>query len=85
MTTPTSARERLRTWVAEQESRAAAARLIGCDPTYLTHLLKRNSRRRPGLDVAFNIQHATAGWNGGQIRAQEWTELVDVGSAGTEA
>lgn len=73
-----SPRERLRRWVKEQGGATAAAPLIGCHKTYLSHLLAEGSERRPGLDVAFAIQRAT----GGAIAAQEWAAPVQ--ATGTE-
>jgi hypothetical protein len=76
------ARARLRRWVAEQESRAAAARAIGCHSSYLTHLLADGATRRPGLEVAFAIQAATEAWVSGPIKADDWLgdELQATGS-----
>lgn len=66
-----SPRERLRQWVTEQGGTGPAAAIVGCHRTHLSHLLA-DPDRRPGIDVAFAIERATAKWSGGQIRAAEW-------------
>lgn len=66
-------RIRFAAWVAEVGKRDAAD-LLGVDPTYISHLL-RDPRRRPGLDVAFSIERATAEWSSGPILASEWAEV----------
>ena len=65
---------RFRIWVDEQESRAAAARLLGCHSSYLTHLLADGSNRSVGLNLAFAIERETAQWSKGQICASEWAD-----------
>lgn len=74
-------RVRLRAWVKDVGGKAAAAKLIGCHPSYLVHLLAEDSERRPGLDVAFGLERATKDWTGGVIAAEEWSEPL--GATGT--
>jgi DNA-binding transcriptional regulator YdaS (Cro superfamily) len=73
---------RLRKWVKDVGGKAAAAKLIGCHPSYLVHLLAEGSERRPGLDVAFGLERATREWAGGVIEAEEWSQPLD--ATGTE-
>lgn len=66
-------RELLARWIDDAcgGSKAEAARRIGCDPSYLTHLLN-DSKRRVGLDFAVGLERATATWRGGVIRPHLW-------------
>lgn len=74
MARPRDPRERLRRWTEAAGGAAAAARLLGCDRSYLLHLLAPGSRRRLGLRVACAIERETAGLAGGPILASEWTD-----------
>ena len=68
-------RERLRRWIEEVHggSKAEAARQIGCDPSYLVHLL-RDPKRSVGLDFAVAVAKATVAWPDGQIREADWVD-----------
>lgn len=73
--------ELLRKWVGTKESIRAAARILGCHPSYLSLLL--NKKRGPGLDLAFAIEAHTQAWDEGPILARWWA--VDTKPAtGTE-
>lgn len=48
----------------------AAARMLGCHKSYVSHF--RSGRRRPGLELASKIERATADWKSGPIRATDW-------------
>lgn len=73
---------RLRAWVKDVGGKASAAKLIGCHPSYLVHLLSDDSERRPGLDVAFSIERATKGWRGGAITAADWSHPLEATGTG---
>lgn len=67
------ARERFVRWFASTgKTREAVGRELGCSGAFVGYLLS-GQRDRPGLDLAFAIERATAGWEEGPILAKEWT------------
>lgn len=50
----------------------AAASLLGCDPSFVSHVA--NGKRRPGLPLAVAIERETERWTGGAIRPREWED-----------
>ncbi len=67
----TNAHHRLQRWIEEKRSKTVAAELIGCHASNLVHLIRKPDRR-PGLELAFAIEKATASWPEGPIFASEW-------------
>jgi hypothetical protein len=79
-------RERLRQWIEAVHggSKAEAARDLGCDPSYLAHLLREDSRRRPGIEFAVSLERATQAWDRGPILPKHWVD-EEIASAPTSA
>lgn len=71
------ATERLAQWIERSKlNQAEAARIIGMDPTQLSHILLR--RRRPGLDNAVKIEKATG------IQPDAWVPIDEDDSTSSE-
>lgn len=67
------ARKRFKRWFeATGMSQMEAGDAIGCSGAYVGMLVS-GARPRPGLDVAFLIERATAEWDEGPILASDWT------------
>jgi hypothetical protein len=70
MTTPI---DRFRAWMDDTGlTNKAAAAVLGCDPSFISHVA--NGKRRPGLPLAVAIERETALWSGGPILPREWEE-----------
>ena len=76
-------RERLKRFIEDCGGQAPAAKKIGCDRSYLSHLMT-DDRRSVGLAFAFKLENATADWSGGQIEAREWTDAPALAPTGTD-
>lgn len=68
--------ERLSAFVEHVGGQTAAAKLIGCNASYLS-LVLGGHRPRVGLRVAGGIERATEQWEGGQIRIAEWLSTTN--------
>jgi transcriptional regulator with XRE-family HTH domain len=78
------ARERLVRWFeASGKTREAVGSELECSGAYVGLLLS-GKRKRPGLDIAFAIQRATAGWEDGAILATEWIDAESGEAAAAE-
>lgn len=50
---------------------AKAAEVLGCDRSFISHV--RSGRKKPSLEKAAALERATKKWQGGPIRAVDWT------------
>jgi DNA-binding transcriptional regulator YdaS (Cro superfamily) len=55
----------------DEVGREKAAELLGCDPSFISHV--RSGRKKPSLEKAAALERATAKWKRGPIRAVDWT------------
>lgn len=66
-------RERFKRWYESMPDRVTAARLLGCDRSYLPQLA--SGPKTPGRALANAIERETASWDEGVIRAEDWDEV----------
>lgn len=79
------ARERFARWFESTgKTREAVGEELKCSGAFVGYLLS-GSRDRPGLDLAFRIERATATWDEGPILAKEWSAEWSTESPAAEA
>lgn len=68
-----SAAERFHRWTKSTGlSQERLAERLGCSQSLISAVARGD--RRPGVDLVHAIERATEGWDGGQIRTEEWVE-----------
>lgn len=81
MTTREDTVERFRHWIADQcGTQHEAARRLLTSPSMVAKIV--SGERRPGADLRFSIQSATALWPEGPIDARDWSPIEGSGVVG---